>query len=55
MLVAPLRRQGIAEFVVPAASLAVFLVLAAALGLIAATWPGRTAASLDVLSPMAAQ
>jgi hypothetical protein len=36
-LVAPLRRKGITEFVVPAASLAVFLVPAAALGLIAAT------------------
>jgi putative ABC transport system permease protein len=55
LLVAPPRRQGITEFVVPAASLAVFLVRAAVLGLIAATWPGRAAARLDRLGPMAAQ
>jgi ABC-type lipoprotein release transport system permease subunit len=34
-------------------SLAEFLVLAAVLGLIAATWPARRAARLDVLAAIA--
>ncbi len=40
---------------VPVTSLAVFLVLSAVLGLVAATWPARRAAKLDVLSAIATE
>ncbi len=49
-----LTQQGITEIVVPAASLVGFLVLAALLGLVAASWPARRAAKLDVLAAIAA-
>jgi len=49
-----LRAQGITDIAVPITSLVVFLVLAAILGLIAASWPARRAAKLDVLSAIAA-
>ena len=39
---------------VPVSSLIVFLVLSAVLGLVAATWPARRAANLDVLAAIAA-
>jgi putative ABC transport system permease protein len=51
---ASLKQQGVTDIVVPAASLVVFLVLAALLGLGAASWPGRRAARLDVLTAIAA-
>jgi putative ABC transport system permease protein len=54
-LVAALRAQGITETVVPVARLILFLVIAAFLGLLAATWPARRAASLDVLSAIATE
>jgi len=41
--------------VVPVSSLVVFLVLSAVLGLLAATWPARRAATLDVLAAIAAE
>jgi len=50
-----LKAQGITDIVVPVTSLVVFLVLAAILGLIAATWPARRAARLDVLAAIAAE
>jgi putative ABC transport system permease protein len=53
-LVASLKQQGITDTVVPVPSLVVFLVLAAVLGLIAASWPARRAARLDVLAAIAA-
>jgi putative ABC transport system permease protein len=40
--------------VVPYSSLVVFLVLAALLGLLAASWPARRAAKLDILAAIAA-
>jgi putative ABC transport system permease protein len=40
---------------VPVSSLVIFLVLAAVLGLLAATWPARRAARLDVLAAIATQ
>ncbi len=49
-----LKNQGITDIVVPFTSLVVFLVLAAILGLIAASWPARRAAKLDVLAAIAA-
>jgi putative ABC transport system permease protein len=52
-LVSALKRQGITDTVVPATSLLVFLLLAALLGLLAATWPARRAARLDVLAAIA--
>ena len=51
---ASLKQQGITDIVVPVASLVVFLVLSALLGLGAATWPARRAAKLDVLAAIAA-
>jgi putative ABC transport system permease protein len=54
-LVSSLKQQGITDTVVPASSLVVFLLLAALLGLVAASWPARRAAKLDVLAAIAAQ
>jgi putative ABC transport system permease protein len=54
-LVSSLRNQGISETVVPWSSLVIFLILAALLGLVAASWPARRAAKLDVLAAIAAQ
>jgi putative ABC transport system permease protein len=49
-LVWSLKQQGITETVVPVPSLVVVLVLAAVLGLAAATWPARRAARLGPLA-----
>ena len=49
-----LKKQGITDVVVPVSSLIVFLVIAALLGLGAASWPARRAAKLDVLAAIAA-
>jgi putative ABC transport system permease protein len=54
-LVSSLRQQGITETSVPVVRLVEFLVLAAVLGLVAASWPARRAARLDVLAAIAAQ
>jgi len=54
-LVSSLKNQGITDIVVPYSSLVIFLILAALLGLIAASWPARRAAKLDVLAAIAAQ
>jgi putative ABC transport system permease protein len=54
-LVSSLKNQGISDIVVPYSSLVIFLILAALLGLVAASWPARRAAKLDVLAAIAAQ
>jgi putative ABC transport system permease protein len=54
-LVLSLRKQGITETTVPVVRLVEFLVLAALLGLVAASWPARRAARLDVLAAIAAE
>ena len=54
-LVSSLHSQGITSTVIPWSNLVVFLILAAILGLIAASWPARRAARLDVLEAIAAQ
>jgi putative ABC transport system permease protein len=54
-LVSSLKNQGISDTVVPYSSLVIFLILAALLGLVAASWPARRAAKLDVLAAIAAQ
>ena len=54
-LVSSLKQQGITDTVVPVSDLVIFLVLAALLGLIAASWPARRAAKLDVLAAIADQ
>jgi putative ABC transport system permease protein len=54
-LVSALRQQGITDTVVPVSNLVIFLVLAAVLGLLAASWPARRAAKLDVLAAIAAE
>jgi len=48
-----LRNNGLTTVHVPVASLIAFMLLSAALGLAAATWPARRAASLDVLAAIA--
>jgi putative ABC transport system permease protein len=52
-LVSSLRSQGISDTAVPIPELIGFLVLAALLGLFAATFPARRAARLDVLAAIA--
>jgi len=54
-LVSSLRHQGITETSVPVTSLLIFLLLSALLGLVAASWPARRAARLDVLAAIAAE
>jgi putative ABC transport system permease protein len=54
-LVSSLHSQGITVTSVPWSNLVVFLVLAGLLGLLAASWPARRAARLDVLAAIAAQ
>ena len=54
-LVASLRQQGVNDMAVPATDLVLFLVLSALLGLVAATWPARRAAKLDVLAAIATE
>ena len=54
-LVASLRQQGITDTAVPVSSLVIFLLLSALLGLVAASWPARRAARLDVLAAIAAE
>ena len=54
-LAASLKQQGITEIAIPYASMVVFLVLAALLGLAAASWPARRAANLDVLAAIAVE
>jgi putative ABC transport system permease protein len=54
-LVSSLRTQDITETSVPVVRLVEFLVLAAVLGLVAASWPARRAARLDVLAAISAQ
>ena len=53
-LVSSLRSQGFTSTVVPVSNLVIFLILAALLGLLAASWPARRAAKLDVLAAIAA-
>jgi putative ABC transport system permease protein len=53
-LVSSLRSQGFTSTVVPVQNLVIFLILAALLGLVAASWPARRAARLDVLAAIAA-
>ncbi len=50
-----LKQQGVTDIVVPGSNLVVFLIIAALLGLAAASFPARRAARLDVLAAIAAQ
>jgi putative ABC transport system permease protein len=54
-LVASLRQDGLTETSVPYVTLVIFLIVAAVLGLIAAGWPARRAAKLDVLAAIATE
>jgi putative ABC transport system permease protein len=54
-LVTALRSQGFTETAIPIPQLIIFLILAAMLGLFAATFPARRAAKLDVLAAIAAE
>jgi putative ABC transport system permease protein len=44
-----LKNEGVSEFVVPVGQLAIYLVLAGLAGVLAAIWPARRAAKLNVL------
>jgi putative ABC transport system permease protein len=50
-----LKQQGITDIVIPFTNLIIFLFLAALLGLVAATWPARRAARLNVLEAIATE
>jgi putative ABC transport system permease protein len=52
---ASLKQQGITDIVIPYGNLVIFLIIAALLGLLAASWPARRAARLDVLAAIATQ
>jgi len=52
-LVESLKQKGLTETVVPLSSLLTFLLLAALLGLVAASWPARRASRLNVLDAIA--
>ena len=54
-LASSLRNNGVTNIAVPIASLIGFLVLSGLLGLVAASWPARRAANLDVLAAIAAE
>jgi putative ABC transport system permease protein len=54
-LASALRQNGVTIIAIPFLSLAGFLILSALLGLIAAGWPARRAANLDVLAAIAAE
>jgi putative ABC transport system permease protein len=53
--VSSLRSQGITDTVVPISNLILFLILSAVLGLLAAGWPARRAARLDILAAIATE
>ena len=50
-----LKSQGVTEFRIPALQLVVFLLLAALAGVVAAWFPARRAAGLDVLDAIATE
>lgn len=52
-LASSLRNGGVTNLSVPYGSLILFLILSGLLGLLAATWPARRAARLDVLAAIA--
>ena len=54
-LVASLKDQGFTDLVVPWGNMVVFLVLAGLLGLVAASWPARRAARLNILDAIATE
>ncbi len=49
------QQQGLTAVIVPLGNLVAFVVIAAVLGLVAASWPARRAAHMDVLAAIAAQ
>ena len=54
-LASSLRLGGVTNIAIPLPSLIAFVILSALLGLLAATWPARRAANLDVLAAIAAE
>ncbi len=54
-LVKALNSQGIDQLVIPIGQLAVYLVLGTLIGVVAAVWPARRAARLDVLRAIASE
>jgi putative ABC transport system permease protein len=54
-LASALRSNGVTSVAVPVPSLIAFLIVSAILGLIAASWPARRAAGLDVLAAIATE
>jgi putative ABC transport system permease protein len=54
-LASSLRDNGVTNIALPIPSLIGFVILAGVLGLIAATWPARRAANLDILTAIATE
>jgi putative ABC transport system permease protein len=54
-LATALRNNGVTNVAVPTASLVAFLVVSGVIGLVAASWPARRAANLDVLAAIATE
>jgi putative ABC transport system permease protein len=54
-LASALRNKGVTAVAVPVPTLIAFVILSALLGLIAASWPARRAAKLDVLAAIATE
>jgi putative ABC transport system permease protein len=48
-----LANQGVTELVIPVGSLTIYVIFAALAGVLAAIWPARRAAKLDVLQSIA--
>jgi putative ABC transport system permease protein len=54
-LVTALNDEGIDQLVVPFGQLAIYLVVGAIIGILAAVWPARRAARLNVLQAIATE
>ena len=54
-MVTALNDQGIDQLVVPYGQLVIYLVVGALIGVIAAVWPARRAARMDVLQAIATE
>ena len=54
-MVHALKKQGITALTIPGGQLVVYVVVAGVFGVIAAIWPARRAARLDVLAAIATE
>jgi putative ABC transport system permease protein len=54
-MVHALRSQGVTALTIPAGQLVIYILIAGLFGVIAAVWPARRAARLDVLQAIATE